>query len=314
MAGYLTGAGAPGGEAPPRVGALSVGVVVTNYETWELTQRCLAALAAVGGADQVVVVDDGSTAAAPPGLERQARVLRNAGNQGLCRSLNRGVAACATEVVVVFDSDAYPLVEFAAPLAAAFAGEPRLGLVGFATVGNGGRPTASWEEEPDVAGLVLGQRLDALRRRLVPRRRGAGDRLSVYACAMAVRREAFLAAGGFDEAFDWLDLDHDLSLRLRREGWHLAVRPDLLAFHEGGGTPQATEERVLRFHRNRWLLLRKAGRIRRPAAVRALVLARLWVEWLLLRLLAGIPSGKRRWAEMAAGRRTIIRWCAENCR
>ena len=37
---------------------LSLGVVVTNYETWELTRRCLKAVARLGGVQDVVVVDD----------------------------------------------------------------------------------------------------------------------------------------------------------------------------------------------------------------------------------------------------------------
>ncbi len=290
----------------------TIGVVVTNYNTWPLTCRCLDAVLALGGVDRVVVVDDASNSPPPRALDSRVELLVNAGNQGLCRSLNRGVRECGTDVVVLFDSDAYPLVEFAGPLRAAFAADPILALVGFTTEGRGGRRTASWEEEPDVLGLVLGQRLDAIRRRLRPPRRAAG-RLSVYTCAMAVRREAFLATGGFDEAFDWLDLDHDLSMRLRRAGYHLAVLSDLVAFHEGGGAPQATGERVLRSYKNRWLLLRKHGKIRRPGLVRALVLLRLQAEWLLLRLL-GVLRRHGGWEEKSVSRRALIRWCAENYR
>ena len=47
-------------SAEPGPRALSVGVVVTNYETWELTRRCLEAVERLGGAGDVVVVDDGS--------------------------------------------------------------------------------------------------------------------------------------------------------------------------------------------------------------------------------------------------------------
>jgi GT2 family glycosyltransferase len=123
---------------------------------------------------------------------------------------------------------------------------------------------------------------------------------------MAVRRETFLAAGGFDEAFDWLDLDHDLSMRLRREGFRLAVLPGLVAFHEGGGAPQRRAERVLRAYRNRWLLLGKHGKLRRPGLVRRLVAARLAVEIAALRLLGPLlvrDPGVRR--DTLAGRRRL---------
>ena len=287
---------------------LSLGVVVTNYETWELTRRCVEAVGRLGGADGVVVVDDASKASPPPELDGLARVLVNPTNVGLVRSLNRGVDACAAEIVVLFDSDAYPLGDFAKPLREAFAADPRLALVGFTTVGTGGRPTASSEEEPDALGLVLGQRLDALRRRLRPRR-PAGERFSVFTCAMAVRREAFLAVGGFDEEFDWLDLDHDLSMRVRRAGWRLAVDPGLLAFHEGGGAPQRTGERVARYHRNRWLLLRKHGKVRHPRLVRTLVGVRLAAEWAALAAARGLRPRSSRLADALAGRRRALLEC-----
>lgn len=293
----------------PRPGELSLAVVITNYETWELTRRCLEAVERLGGADEVIVVDDASTTP-PPETCGLARILVNGQNQGLCSSLNRGIRACTADIVVLFDSDAFPLAEFAQPLRDAFATDPLLAAVAFSTVGTGGRPTASWEREPDVLGLVLGQRLDAIRSRLLPRR-PSNERLSIFTCAMALRKDAFLAVGGFDEAFDWLDLDHDLSLRLRRAGYRLAVRSDLLAFHEGGGAPQATSARVLRSYKNRWLLLRKHGKIRSTGLVRSLVLLRLRVEWLLLKLGATVRRHGS-WPEKAMGRRALIRWCAEN--
>jgi GT2 family glycosyltransferase len=288
----------------------SIAVVVTNYETWELTRRCLEAVARLGGADEVVVVDDSSEAPTPPELDGLARVLVNPTNLGLVRSLNRGVEACAADVVVLFDSDAYPLAEFAGPLAAAFAADQRLAAVAFTTEGFGGRPTASAEEEPDVLGLVLGQRLDALRRRLRSRR-PAGERFSVFTCAMAVRREAFVAVGGFDEEFDWLDLDHDLSMRLRRAGWRLAVHPALRAFHEGGGAPQRTGERVARHHRNRWLLLRKHGKLKHPRLVRSLIAARLSLELGALAAARALRPRSPRLADALAGRRRALVDCRD---
>jgi GT2 family glycosyltransferase len=276
----------------------SIGVVVTNYNTWPLTCRCLDAVVKLGGVDRIVVVDDASSSRPPSPLDSRIELLINAENQGLCRSLNRGVRECDTDIVVIFDSDAYPLKEFADTLRDAFATDARVAMVGFATVGTGGTATASSEEEPDVLGLVLGQRLDAVRRRI--RGRSTRKDISIFTCAMAVRREAFLAAGGFDEEFDWLDLDHDLSMRLRRAGLLLILEPKLLAFHEGGGAPQRTAERVARHHRNRWLLLRKHGKVRHPRLVSSLVAARLLLEIGVLAPLSLIAA--TRFREAIAGR------------
>lgn len=294
-------------EAWPR--DCRVGVVVTNYETWDLACRCLAAVGRMGDVDDVVVVDDASRSAPDCDVSQRARLLVNTENRGLCRSLNLGVGACAADVVVLFDSDAYPLAPFAAALRNLFVSDPALGAVAFRTVGTAGTPTASCEEEPDVIGFVLGQRLDAARRRLWARP-PPEERLSVFTCAMAVRKQAFLAVGGFDESFDWLDLDHDLSMRLRRAGYRLTVADDLVAFHEGGGAPQRTGDRVARHYRNRWLLLRKHGKVRHPRLVRWIVAGRLSAEAGLLLACRAFAPRSARLADALRGRAKALRHTA----
>ena len=282
----------------------TLGVLVTNYETWDLTRSCLdGVLAHRDGVDRILVVDDASRQPPPP-LDAGVEVRRNPENLGLVRSLNLGVQALGTDLVVLFDSDARPLGPFAAEAQARFAANPRLAVLGFATVDAAGNPTGSSDEGPDVWSLVLGQRLSARWERVRPR----PGRLCVYTCAMVLRRSAFAALGGFDEAFDWLDLDHDLCMRAWRAGWRVEQAPGLVAFHQGSGAPQETSRRVARFYRNRWYLLRKHGKVRRPGLVRALVLGRLRAELLLLRLLGRFlfrdPAVR---ADKLSGRRSLLR-------
>lgn len=182
------------------------------------------------------MVDDGSSSPAQSEVKRLARVLVKPREPGTLPQPQQRSKRMRS-------GDRGPLRlrrlsagGVAAPLRAAFAADPRLAIMGFTTEGTGGRATASAEEEPDVLGLVLGRRLDALRQRLRPRS-ALPEHLSVFTCAMAVRREAFVSVGGFDEAFDWLDLDHDLSMRLRRAGWRVAVHP---ALRRGNGSCATT--------------------------------------------------------------------------
>ena len=110
-----------------------------------------------------------------------------------------------------------------------------------------------------------------------PARRQA--RPTWYFCAVALRRAAFLNVGGFDEGFDWLDADLDMSLRLHEAGWQLQTDPSLKACHRGGGSFQTTAQRVFRFHRNRWRLLTKHRRIRHPALLKLGLAARHGLEF-----------------------------------
>lgn len=292
----------------------TLGVVLTCYETWDLATRCVDAVLACGVEPRdVLVVDDASSQPAPQSLSRRVRVLRNPENLGLVRSLNLGIRATDADVVAIFDSDAWPLEGFPDVVLRRFEADSRLGILGFKTVDATGRETGSHEPEPGVASLVLGQRLHALALRLVPAR--PGRRLCVYTCAMALRKQAFLDLGGFDEGFDWLDLDLDLCMRAHRSSWKVEHAPEVVAFHQGSGTPQAPSRRVLRFYQNRWRLLRKFSKVRWPRAVHRAVLARLRLELLALRLAGSwLVRDPARLADALEGRRTLTRWWAEHRR
>lgn len=303
---------APDGASTGAPVQASIGVVITNCDTWALTFTCLDRLAPFRTAlFDVVVVDDASTEPGAEPLPQGVRLLRNPERQGLVRSLNRGIRSLDTDLVVLFDSDAYPLHDFTAEVRRLFAADPRLAVAGFRTLDGEGRLTGSHEAEPDVSCLVLGQRLHACWERLA-RRDGP---VCVFTCAMALRRRAFEELGGFDEGFDWLDLDVDLCMRARRAGWEVAHTPTLTAFHEGAGTPQRTSERVLRFYKNRWRLLRKFGLIHRPALVRALILGRLAGELAALHLAGPLlvrdPKARR---DKLAGRRRTLAYVRRYCR
>jgi GT2 family glycosyltransferase len=294
---------------------VTVGVAITSYETWEPAYRCVRAVFEhEPEIDRIVLVDDHSRTPRPAGdLDGRVRLVIHPENLGGGPSLARAIAEAGTDIVVVFDSDAYPLSPFAAALRRQFEAEPELAAVGFRTVDRHGRNTGMPEPEPDASTLVLGQRLHALYRRLRPARRRP---FCLYTPALAIRRRAFEAVGGLDDRrFDFLDLDTDLSMRWNRAGWRLAWRPDLVAFHEGGGSPQATHQRVVRHYRNRWLLLHKHGRIKHPAALRRLVLARLALElaglWTLGRLVFG--NGPRL-ADKLIGRRLAWRHVRDHYR
>jgi GT2 family glycosyltransferase len=131
---------------------------------------------------------------------------------------------------------------------------------------------------------------------------------------MALRKAAYVELGGLDLDFEFLDLDNDLSMRARSAGWEVLHSPSLAAFHVGSGSPQTAGERVLRFYRNRWRLLRKFGKIRHPGLVRALVLGRLGAELLALNLMGSllVPSPDRE--EKLAGRRALVECVRRFCR
>jgi GT2 family glycosyltransferase len=130
---------------------------------------------------------------------------------------------------------------------------------------------------------------------------------------MAVRKAAFLELNGFDENYDFLDIDNDFSLRINRSHWKIAVAAGPRIVHEGGGSPQLTRHRVLRFYKSRWYLLRKFHRLPMKKLVKMLILLRLCAEYLILLSLGPLfIKDKAVREDKIQGRRELIEFCIGN--
>jgi len=291
---------------------LSVAVLVTNYNTWELTQRCVQQCYThdQGHFDTLVVYDDCSRTEFKGSFPTTTRLYRGSPNVGLTKALNIAFGLISEDIVVLFDSDAYPTTPFCDDVKEMFENDPSLGLIGLRTIGRTGNPTESYTSEPNIWSLLLGQALYAMTERWLA---DNSERISVFTCAMAVRKAAFLELNGFDENFDWLDLDNDFSMRMNRSHWKVEMAPGPRIFHEGGGTPQLTRNRVLRFYKCRWYLLRKFHRLPVRRLVKMLILLRLCAEYLILLGLGPILFRNKSVREdKIQGRRELIEYCFDN--
>src|SRR5690348_16231795 len=94
---------------------LSLGVVVTNYSTWDLTHECVDACLRLdaNNVDALLVYDDCSTLPNPRPFDSRVRLVIAEANTGLVRAVNLAIELMKTDVVVIFDSDARPITPFA---------------------------------------------------------------------------------------------------------------------------------------------------------------------------------------------------------
>lgn len=244
-----------------------ISAVVPTYNSGELLDRCLAALAAADAVDDVTVLDGGSTdgtderAASWPGV----RVVRMA-ETIVGRRLNEGVAQARNELVLLLNDDAFVDPETPARLAEVMRERPHVGAAGARLRYDDGREQRSagrYKTLADVTLTVLSLQRLAARVRPSPLRPEPGTPL-VWAtwlplCVAVVRRSAFQGVGGFDERFRFYSDDQDFARRLTKGGWTMVVRTDAGAVHIGGGSTSAKDPGpwFARYYQSRFLYLQK---------------------------------------------------------
>jgi GT2 family glycosyltransferase len=203
-----------------------VSIVVLTMNEGALLRRTIDSLrASVPDSTEIVVVDDGSTDSSTGFLAGgyPARLVRGERPLGIAAGRNLGAGVARGEVIVF--SDAHVEVErgWLGPLLDALA-DPAVAEVAPEIGSLDRRPARGYGFTwPDLS----------LRMKwLVDRPEGAADAPFLCGCFVAVRRDAFQAAGGFDEGmYRWGCEDAELSLRFWLLGYRCQVVPSSSAFH-----------------------------------------------------------------------------------
>jgi GT2 family glycosyltransferase len=210
----------------------------------------------------VILVDNGSTDGTPSLVRARfpdVTVIELGRNHGAV-ARNVGVEAATTPYVAFADDDSWwapGSLDLAAEL---LDRHPRLGLLA-------ARVLVGEDErlDPTCAEMAVSP-LDS------PATMPGRAVLGFVACGAVVRREAFLAAGGFDPVVRFPGEEERLSLDLAAAGWQLAYVEDIIAHHHPSSTRAPGLERRALEQRNELL----TAVMRRPwPAVRATVAGKL---------------------------------------
>lgn len=259
-------AGASAGGGSPRVA-----VLIPSWNGRAHLETCLAALAEQhdpGVPWDVWVLDNGSTDGTAEWLQREwqprarprVHLVKSDRNLGFAAGMNRLVEAAAdAELVAFLNNDTRPRREWLGELVNALAAAP--------------------QDVAAVSGCILdwqGERLDFgrgvvtfdghafqldYRRPLASARvPKAGEELP-FACGgnLLVRRDRFLAAGGFDAAYFAYYEDVDLGWRLWASGQRVLAAPGAVVHHRSGATSDllGLYRRGFLFERNAFLTVHK---------------------------------------------------------
>jgi GT2 family glycosyltransferase len=238
---------------PPR---LSV-VVVNRNRCMEL-ERCLRTILehTEYAPMEVIVVDNGSSDGSAPMVRTcfpRVSLIENDRNEGAGRARNQGVMAAEGELLALFDCDTYVVDDVIGRSARYLVERPEIGLLG---------PELCF---PDGSRQYSANRAMSIRHslfqnlwlyRLLPKSRRAAVLLGGYwdedreievdwlvGASMLLRRELFLASGGFDVRL--FPEDSEWCIRLRRAGHRILYAPKVgVVYHTGS----VVDEQKLRLY------------------------------------------------------------------
>jgi hypothetical protein len=230
---------------------VTVSVVMVVYRTGPALQESLRRVLADPLVDEFIIVENGATDAevgwidAAAGADTRVTVLRGQGNVGFARGANMGVEASHGRTIVILNPDAFLDPGCIPALTAALhhPGEPEIRLVGARVMNEDGTEqrgarrgevTASttffsltrlsnlpWFREYEIHHEHDNAPTESVR---VPTISGA---------CFAVRRDHFVALGGFDTGFFLHVEDVDLCWRVRKSGGEVLFCPQAQVTHLG---------------------------------------------------------------------------------
>ncbi|MGO9582908.1 MAG: glycosyltransferase family 2 protein [Acidimicrobiales bacterium] len=236
-----------------------VGAVVVNYNAGDVLARCLGSLQQNGITD-IVVVDNGSTdgsTSVVQALEVPARLIRSPRNLGYGAGANLGARSSDRELIFICNPDLVVEPGAIKCLAETLDARPDAALAGPMLLETDGSVYPSGRSFPGL-GDALGHGFIGLFWRDNPwtrRYRLLGDDQHrardadwVSGAGFLVRRDAFEAVGGFDEAYFMYVEDVDLCWRLHRVGWGVVYEPSARVVHEQGRSTSRHPYRMLAAH------------------------------------------------------------------
>ena len=213
----------------------NVSVVIATRNRVDALALTLPRLLALPERPPLVVVDNGSDDATVAMVRARFPEVRLValGRNGGAVARNFGVAAATTPYVAFADDDSWWAPGALRTAETLFEGYKRLALIA-------ARVLVGPEEKLDptsaqMATAPLGHQPDL-----------PGPSVSGFlACGAVVRRDAYLAAGGFDPIVFFMGEETRLAYDLRSAGWGLVYRDDVVAHHHPTGDGPGLEKRAL---------------------------------------------------------------------
>jgi hypothetical protein len=199
------------------------GVIVPAFNAEDTLEDCLRAIMSAGfGCEQILVVDDASTDGTAAIADRMmVRRVTNDENLGPAEARNRGARLTNADVLFFVDADVVLQGEVRTKLERHFVNPGRTAVIG------------SYDDRP-AGGSVVSDYRNLLHHHV--HQHAAGPSQTFWTGIGAVRREAFLGAGGFKREWENIE-DVEFGLRLTEQGGSILLDPQIQGTHRKVWTP-----------------------------------------------------------------------------
>ncbi len=241
-----------------------IAVVIVDYNSEDLTRRCLKSLVALGRSDLAFIVVDNGGSVDVAGLEADfldLSVIQPGENLGFAGGCNLGLARGREDEAgycLLLNPDTLAEQDFIAPLLSVMEVDERIGMAcptlldddNVRDVGFGGGGINWWIGRPYA---IRGRRLQG----------DDGVVLVAYAtgAALLLRLAAVADVGPMDDGYFLYFEDADYAQAFLRAGWKIVYVPEAEILHAASSvTGFQSETYVYYFARNRILFMRRWGR------------------------------------------------------
>ena len=309
----------------PRIRMARMGVVVVSYNARDDLLACIRSiLDAAGETPPTILVDNGSADGGPDVVRERfpaVDVVLAPGNRGYGAAANIGMRRSAAPYVLLLNSDTQLSPDALDRLSDYLDSHPRAAIVGPRLRGAAGVLEPSCHPPLGTVRSVLEKGRIG---RALARLPGVGPRWALFnsahdrprrvpwvtGAALAFRRAAFEALGGFDENYFMYAEEADLCWRAYQAGWEVHFAPVTDVLHRGGASTAPLRGRMalqkvrsaIRFYRRHYTAPRAAMLV---LGIRTAMLLRWWRDAIRLRLTRDQAAHKRLTEDAGVWRRAF---------
>jgi GT2 family glycosyltransferase len=252
---------------------LDLSIIVVNWNTRDLTARCLSAVDATVKkiAYETIVVDNNSSDGSQDMVRTQfpnVKLIANMDNGGFAKANNQGIQISQGRYVLLLNSDAFVLENTLDTMVTFMDSHPEAGMAGCKLLYENGSLQASCATFPTLATeFYIAVGLD----KLFPKSKIFGKYLMtdwdystmrevdvIMGAFMMVRKTGIDQVGVMDESFFMYSEEVDWCYRFKAAGWKILFTPEVECIHIWGGSSRAVKvETLIRLYRARVQFFRK---------------------------------------------------------